>query len=45
STQYDIQSPTLYGRILAVLDYISGMTDVYAMDMYRKINGMSIPTL
>lgn len=45
STQYDIKSPTLYGRILAVLDYISGMTDVYAMDMYRKINGMSIPTL
>lgn len=45
STQYDIKAPTLYGRIMAVLDYISGMTDVYAMDMYRKINGMSIPTL
>jgi dGTPase len=30
---------------MAVLDYISGMTDVYAMDMYRKVNGMSIPTL
>lgn len=45
SSQYDIQAPTLYGRIMAVLDYISGMTDVYAMDMYRKINGMSIPTL
>jgi dGTPase len=45
STQYEIKAPTLYGRILAVLDYISGMTDVYAMDMYRKINGMSIPTL
>lgn len=45
STQYDIKAPTLYGRIMAVLDYISGMTDVYALDMYRKINGMSIPTL
>lgn len=45
SNQYDIKAPTLYGRIMAVLDYISGMTDVYAMDMYRKINGMSIPTL
>ena len=45
SSQYDIKAPTLYGRIMAVLDYISGMTDVYAMDMYRKINGMSIPTL
>ncbi|MDE5561249.1 MAG: dNTP triphosphohydrolase [Bacteroidaceae bacterium] len=45
STQYDMKAPTLYGRIMAVLDYISGMTDVYAMDMYRNINGMSIPTL
>ena len=45
SPQYDIKAPTLYGRLMAVLDYISGMTDVYAMDMYRKVNGMSIPTL
>ncbi len=45
SKQYDIQAPTLYGRLMGVLDYISGMTDVYAMDMYRNINGMSIPTL
>jgi dGTPase len=45
SPQYDIKASTLYGRVMAVLDYISGMTDVYAMDMYRKINGMSIPTL
>ena len=43
STQYDILAPTLYDRILAVLDYISGMTDVYALDLYRKINGMSLP--
>ncbi len=45
SKQYDMKAPTLYGRIMSVLDYISGMTDVYAMDMYRNINGMSIPTL
>lgn len=43
STQYDILAPTLYGRIMAVLDYISGMTDVFAIDLYRKINGMSLP--
>ena len=43
STQYDILAPTLYERIMAVLDYISGMTDVYAIDLYRKINGMSLP--
>ena len=45
STQYDIKAPTLYGRVMAVLDYISGMTDVYALDVYRKTNGMSIPSL
>lgn len=45
STQYDVLASTLYDRILAVLDYISGMTDVYALDLYRKIKGMSIPTL
>ena len=45
SHQYEMNAPTLYGRLLAVLDYISGMTDVYAIDVYRKINGMKIPTL
>ena len=43
--QFDIQSPTTFGKIQAVLDYISGMTDIYALDLYRKITGMSIPTL
>ena len=45
SAQYDILAPTLYGRIMAVLDYISGMTDIYALDLYRKINGMSLPNV
>lgn len=43
--QYETNSPTVYGKILSVLDYISGMTDIYALDVYRKITGMSIPTL
>lgn len=45
SQQYDVQAPTLYGKIQAVLDYISGMTDVYALDLYRKINGNSLPAV
>ena len=45
SSQYDINSPTLYGRIQAVLDYISGMTDVFALDLYRKIKGNSLPAV
>ncbi len=43
--QYNTQAASVYERIMAVLDYISGMTDVYALDLYRKINGMSLPTL
>jgi len=43
--QYETNSPTVYGKIMAILDYISGMTDIYALDLYRKITGMSIPTL
>ena len=45
SEQYEMQAPTLFGKIQAVLDYISGMTDVYALDLYRKINGNSLPAV
>jgi dGTPase len=43
SSQYDINSPDLETRLMAVIDYISGMTDVYALDIYQKINGISLP--
>lgn len=43
SSQYDIQNPRLEDRLMAVVDYISGMTDVYALDIYQKINGISLP--
>ena len=43
--QYNIHAPTTYGKIQCVLDYISGMTDVYALDLYRKITGMSLPAV
>ena len=43
SSQYDIQSDDLETRILAVIDYISGMTDIYALDIYQKIKGISLP--
>ena len=43
SGQYDINAPELEDRIMAVIDYISGMTDVYALDIYQKVNGISLP--
>ncbi|MCD8297116.1 MAG: dehydrogenase, partial [Prevotella sp.] len=45
SSQYDIDSTDLDTRIMAVIDYISGMTDVYALDIYQKINGTSLPII
>jgi dGTPase len=30
-------------RIMAVLDYISGMTDLYALNIYQRISGISLP--
>lgn len=43
SSHYEMSSPIFFERMMAVLDYISGMTDVYALDLYRKINGHSLP--
>lgn len=43
--QYETNSRSLYGRIQSVIDYISGMTDVYALDLYRKITGMGLPSV
>ena len=43
SNQYDIHSNDLETRIMAVIDFISGMTDVYALDIYQKIKGISLP--
>jgi len=43
--QYEIKAETTYGRIQASLDHISGMTDIYALDLYQKINGTSLPVI
>ena len=43
--QYDVNAPTLFGKLQAVLDHISAMTDIYALDLYRKLNGMSLPAV
>ena len=45
SSQYDIENPDLETRLMAVIDYISGMTDVYALDVYQKICGISLPII
>ncbi len=41
--QYKPQSDSLYHKIQSAVDFISGMTDVFALDLYRKIKGISLP--
>ena len=43
--QYDVHAPTLFEQVQAVLDHISAMTDVYALNLYRQLDGISIPTV
>ena len=33
----------IYKRILQITDYISGMTDSYAVSLFKKIKGISLP--
>lgn len=33
----------LYSRLLSVIDFVSGMTDSFAVSLFRKIKGISLP--
>jgi dGTPase len=39
------EAGSLYNDIQSVVDFISGMTDLYAVDLYRKITGMAFPQI
>ena len=43
--QYDVHAPTLFEQVQAVLDHISAMTDIYALKLYRQLDGISLPTV
>lgn len=34
-----------YSKIQSVLDFVSGMTDLYAVELYSRIKGLSFPSL
>ena len=44
-SQYDVDAPTVFEKVQAVLDHISAMTDVYALNLYRQLDGISLPTV
>lgn len=35
----------IYAKIQSALDFVSGMTDLYAVELYSKIKGISFPTI
>ena len=37
-------NPDPYRRVLAITDFVSGMTDSYAVTLFKKLTGMSLPT-
>ncbi|WP_246022456.1 dGTP triphosphohydrolase [Filimonas effusa] len=43
--QFLTQQEDTYSRIQCVLDFVSGMTDLYAVEVYSKIKGISFPAL
>jgi dGTPase len=42
--QYHTDRTDIYSRTQSVLDFVSGMTDLYAVDLYRNIKGISFPS-
>lgn len=41
-SQFHYENGSIYQRVLGVLDFVSGMTDNFATDLYRKIKGIDI---
>jgi dGTPase len=41
----DTHPAKTYASIQSIVDYIAGMTDLYALDLYRKITGINVPEL
>lgn len=43
--QFLTSSTETYPKIQTVLDFVSGMTDIYAVELFRKIKGISFPSM
>ncbi|WP_345952100.1 deoxyguanosinetriphosphate triphosphohydrolase [Mucilaginibacter sp. PAMB04274] len=43
--QFITPNTDLYSKIQSVLDFVSGMTDLYAVELYRNIKGISFPAI
>lgn len=43
--QFHASGDDVYSKIQSVLDFVSGMTDLYAVELYSKVKGTSFPTI
>ncbi len=43
--QYDVHSSDLFTKVQAAVDHVASMTDVYALDLYRRLNGLTLPAV
>jgi dGTPase len=41
--QYKHHDESDYSKVQSIVDFVSGMTDIYALDLYLKINGINLP--
>ncbi len=42
-SQYELNNGSLYLDLLSVVDFVSGMTDTYALELFQNLSGISIP--
>lgn len=42
-SQYQNSDESMYVKIQSAVDFVSGMTDLFALNLYRKITGMELP--
>ncbi|HOA37013.1 MAG TPA: dNTP triphosphohydrolase [Flavihumibacter sp.] len=42
--QYRLAGTGAYEKALSVIDFVAGMTDSYAMELYKNLRGISLPT-
>jgi dGTPase len=43
--QFDINQEDMYSQIQSIVDHVAGMTDSYALDLYRTIKGIHLPEI
>lgn len=43
--QFLTKAGDTYSKIQTVLDFVSGMTDIYAVELFRKLKGISFPSI